>query len=466
MVRDQYFFCGIAGSGMRPLAMYLHGRGCKVSGSDRSFDQGRFSDVAAKLKERGIAIFPQDGSGLTFPEQILVTSSAVEAQIPDVLAAKTVGAQHKIRAEVLSDVTNNARLSCGIAGTSGKSTTTSMLAHILVTTGHDPSVVNGAPMLNELDADGQPQGWRVGTQGPFVTEVDESDGSIAMYTPSVGVITNISEDHKSMDELDVLFTGYAERSHEAVLGIDSEPVAAIAARLACDQFKSFGLTSDADFTAGTIEHSHDGLSTEVRTRAGDTAPLHLPMIGTFNISNALAAIAAASFLDVTLSDACAVLQSFAGTARRLQPVGRAGGVTVIDDFAHNPDKIKASLSTLTEHYPRLHVMYQPHGYGPLRSMHDLYQKAFASSLRKDDTLTITEPVYFGGTVEPSEDARLVAEELSAQGCRACYIAHRDLFAESLEANSGEAVIVMGARDDSLTPFAQSLVEAIGQKSLS
>ncbi|MEM6914388.1 MAG: Mur ligase domain-containing protein, partial [Pseudomonadota bacterium] len=259
-----YFFCGVGGSGMRPLAEFLRAGGHAVAGSDRSFDQGRFADIAQRLRGMGVSLYPQDGSGLTSPNQILVTSSAVEPTIPDVAAAQRIGARQIIRAELLAELTNSAPISCGVAGTSGKSTTTGMLAHILSETGRDPSVVNGAVMLGQQGTDRTPQGWRRGESDLFVAEVDESDGSIARYDPSVGVITNISEDHKSMEELMLLFGGYAERSTHAVLGIDSEPVAAIAQDLPSGNASTFRLvTASFDKTAKLWQiHSPNLISIE------------------------------------------------------------------------------------------------------------------------------------------------------------------------------------------------------------
>ncbi|MEM0928718.1 MAG: Mur ligase family protein [Pseudomonadota bacterium] len=459
MNAQNYFFCGIGGSGMRPLAEFLRASGHEVAGSDRSFDQGRFPEIAERLRGMGISLSPQDGSGLHAAEQILVTSSAVEPTIPDVAAAHRVGARHMIRAELLSELTNAAPRSCGVAGTSGKSTTTGMLAHILAETGRDPSVVNGAVML------GASQGWRKGASDLFVAEVDESDGSIARYNPSVGVITNISEDHKSMDELEVLFGGYAERSGHTVLGIDSQPVAAIAARLPQQKVTGFSLGDhpEADLLAEDLGRDGRFLTARVTRRGGERASLRLPLIGQFNVSNALAALAASEIFGVPLGEGTASLESFAGTARRLEQVGEHRGVTVIDDFAHNPDKIGASIKTLTEHFPGLFLIYQPHGYGPLHSFRPLYEDAFAEALRPADTLLVTEPVYFGGTVEKTDDAQRLVETLTDRSLNAHYAENREAFRSLAdEARSGDAVVVMGARDDSLSDFARSLLGDLQQ----
>ena len=463
MTKRSYFFCGVGGSGMLPLAMYLRETGHTVQGSDRAIDQGRADEVRARLEAAGIEIFPQDGSGLSSKDQVLVTSSAVEATIPDVAAAQALGADHMIRAQLLSQLTNEAEVSCGIAGTSGKSTTTAMLAHILTTCARDPAVVNGAPILNFEDTEGRPMGWR-GGGGAFVCEVDESDGSIARYNPSVGVILNVSEDHKPMAELKELFGGFAERSGRAVLGIDSEPVAAIAESLPRDKVVSCSLTGEADFSVSVLETVSEGFDVDVRTPSGEVK-LRLPMIGSFNVGNALAAMAAASELGVAPGDAAAALGSFKGSARRLQTMGSARGVTVIDDFAHNPEKIEGSIGALRKHYERLFLFYQPHGYGPLASFRGLYEDAFAASLGPDDELFVSEPAFFGGTVTKTDDAQVLVRNVAARGANTRFAESRDVFLQEISrAQAGDAVIIMGARDDSLTTFAKKALTTLEKAS--
>jgi UDP-N-acetylmuramate--alanine ligase len=461
MAEQRYFFCGIGGSGMLPLAMFLHESGEEVVGSDRAFDQGRNGFLAERLTAAGIPLFPQDGSGLTASEQVLVTSSAVEATIPDVEKAHRLGCDHRLRADLLSSLLNGRQVSCGVAGTSGKSTTTAMLAHILSEAGPPPAVINGAPMLNVRGGDGAARAWQFDANGPFVCEVDESDGTIAKYDPSVGVVLNISEDHKSLAELESLFRGYLERSGTCVIGIDS-PVSRTLAGDVPDAI-TFSLDDpQATYFAEGIERSEEGLTARVKGPGGASADLGLPLIGTFNIANALGAIAAAGVLGVAMPEAVSALGGFAGSARRLETLGVTALGTVIDDFAHNPDKIGASLRALHHHYPRVTLLYQPHGYGPLRMYTDLYEKAFRDHLRPDDRFIITEPVYFGGTVTRSDDAERIASGLSEAGLDAHYVGSRDEAGDLLRARPGEAVVVMGARDDGLTLFARELVNRFGR----
>ncbi|WP_237478519.1 glutamate ligase domain-containing protein [Lichenibacterium dinghuense] len=463
-----YFFCGIGGSGMSPLAAIVRARGARVAGSDRSRDQGRTPEKFAALEARGFTLFPQDGSGLTSADQILVVSAAVEDTVPDVVAARRAGASIVTRPELLSELFNAAGLRVGVAGTSGKSTTTGMIGLILHRAGLDPTVMNGAEMKDFAGPDGAAPSAVVGAGEAFVSEVDESDGSIRLYAPSVAVVNNMSLDHKPMDELRPLFLGFVARAERAVLNLDNDETAALA-REAGERAFTYSLRDPAaDLRAEAPRFRPDGVDFAVTlaARAGRpaaTASVSLAVPGLHNVSNALAALAAALACGVPLGEAAAALGGFSGIRRRLDVVGTAGGVTVIDDFAHNPDKIAATLQTLHAFPGRLLVMFQPHGYGPLRLMGDDLAAGFAAGLAADDVLVMPEPVYFGGTVDRSVGSRAVAERIAAAGRRAEALADRAACGARLTAlaRPGDRIVVMGARDDTLSVFARGLLERLG-----
>src|SRR5689334_20099757 len=199
--KGPYFFCGIGGSGMLPLALILKARGYQVEGSDRSLDAGRTASKFEFLEQRGIRLHPQDGSGVTSKEQLLVTSAAVEDTVPDVVAARALGCPEVKRPQLLAELVNSSRFSIAVGGTSGKSTTTGMIGWILYATRRDPTVMNGAVMKNFVAGDFPFASAIIGVTDSdlFVSEVDESDGSIALYKPTVAVLNNIALDHKSMD---------------------------------------------------------------------------------------------------------------------------------------------------------------------------------------------------------------------------------------------------------------------------
>src|SRR5436309_6307686 len=218
MILDKpYFFCGIGGSGMLPLALILRGHGATVSGSDRALDQGRTAAKFEFLNSREIALYPQDGSGVTGADQTVVISAAVEDTVPDVVAARRLGAPLTTRAELLAQLFNAAPASIGVAGTSGKSTVTGMIGWMLTELRRDPTIMNGAVMKNLVSAEAPFASARVGASGLFVSEVDESDSSIARYTPYVAVVNNISLDHKTMDELRTLFRDFVIKAQIAIL---------------------------------------------------------------------------------------------------------------------------------------------------------------------------------------------------------------------------------------------------------
>ncbi len=459
-----YFFCGVGGSGMLPLALIVKAQGHAVAGSDRALDQGRLGAKFDYLAREGVALFAQDGSGLTRAEQILVVSGAVEETIADVVAARRLGAIILTRAELLASLFNAAQTSIAIGGTSGKSTTTAMLGWILERVGLAPTIMNGAVMKNFATPEAPFASARIGAGDLFVAEVDESDGSIARYVPRIAVINNIALDHKTMDELRRLFADFAGRAETAILNLDNAETASIVRALPAGKARTFGLeNADADLCAmGVAAHAEGVSCTLVERKSGARARLDLRVIGRHNIANALAAISAALACGVGLADAAAALSAFAGVSRRLEFIGAAKGVTVIDDFAHNPDKITASLAALHEYAGRLIVFFQPHGFGPLKLMKTELIEAFVRGLAGQDMLLMTEPVYYGGTTDRSISSIDIVEGVRAGGREARLCESREACAEALiaSARAGERIVVMGARDDTLTLFAKALVERL------
>ncbi|MEJ0028423.1 MAG: Mur ligase family protein [Rhizomicrobium sp.] len=458
-----YFFCGIGGSGMLPLALIVKAHGHAVAGSDRALDQGRLAEKFDYLRRAGIELFPQDGSGVTSPEAIVVTSAAVEGNIPDVQAARRIGATLMLRAELLSQLFNEAPNAIGVAGTSGKSTTTGMIGWILSACGLDPTVMNGAVMLNFASEDAPFASALVGNSDLFVSEVDESDGSIARYSPRVAVLNNVALDHKSMDELRALFRAFVAKADLAVMNLDNDETATLAYEVPKGKRLTYSLSNPkADLLAEDIEPLRDGIAFRVSERNGDApVTLRLAVPGRHNVSNALAAIGAARAAGVALEEAAKALERFRGIRRRLEIVGEAGGVTVYDDFAHNPDKIAATLATLHDFPGRLLVLFQPHGFGPLKLMKDQFIDCFARNLAAADALVMPEPVYFGGTVDRSVSSVDIVRGVEAGGRAAYVFPDREACgAKLLElAREGDRIVVMGARDDTLSQFAATLIEA-------
>ncbi|MBL6852379.1 MAG: UDP-N-acetylmuramate--alanine ligase [Alphaproteobacteria bacterium] len=459
-----YFFCGVGGSGMLPLALIVKSRGAPVSGSDRALDQGRLAAKFDYLRQAGVTLFPQDGSGITSKDAILVTSAAVEDTIPDVQAARRAGAKHQLRAELLAELFNESPNAIGVAGTSGKSTTTGMIGWVLHALGADPTVMNGAVMKNFATSDAPFASALVGKGDLFVSEVDESDGSIARFHPRVAVLNNIALDHKSMDELRDLFRAFVHKAELAIINLDNKETAALAAELPVSRKLTYSVDgAKADLQARDIEPLSNGIAFTVSERnAAAPIRVHLKVPGRHNVSNALASIGAARAAGFSLQEAADALATFEGIARRLDVVGTAGGITVIDDFAHNPDKITATLATLHDFPGRLLVMFQPHGFGPLRLMKDQFIETFARDLRPEDVLLMPEPVYFGGTVDRSVSSMDIVRGVEAAGGNAHVFSDRAACGDWLvaAARPGDRIIVMGARDDTLSHFAAELLNRL------
>jgi len=458
---DQYFFCGIGGSGMLPLAAILRAGGARVAGSDRSLDAGRLAPKFDYLRSLGIALAPQDGSGLA-EGMTLVTSAAVEITIPDVVRAHELGLAQLTRPELLAKLLNAAQKSIAVGGTSGKSTVTGMVGWILHALHRQPTVMNGAVMKNFVSPSAPFASALVGDPELFVSEVDESDGSIALYGPTVAVLGNISLDHKEMDELRLLFGGFLGSAGKAVINLDDPEARLLAETLPEENRIGFGFDSPGATLVGRkLELLPDGLQFTVDLD-GEQHCVSLQVPGRHNAMNALAALGAVHALGVPIDQAATALSRFAGLKRRLETVGTAGGVTVIDDFAHNPDKVAATLATLTAQPGRLLIMFQPHGYGPLAKMGEEMAATFAAGMREDDRLYLPDPVYQGGTVDRSRGSDWLAEAIRAAGGHAEHIPERAAVGERLLANAlpGDRIAILGARDDTLSEFAEEMVRRL------
>jgi UDP-N-acetylmuramate--alanine ligase len=453
-----YFFCGIGGSGMLPLANIVRDAGATVAGSDRALDQGRLAPKFEWLQSLGIDLFAQDGSGLVSSDQILIASAAIEDSVPDIAKAKALGCQRMTRAELLAHLFNAAPRSVAVGGTSGKSTVTGMIGWILTEAGLDPTIMNGAVMKNFV-ADNTPfASARVGQGDVFVSEVDESDGSIALFTPEVAVLNNVSLDHKSLEELRQLFGDFAKGAKCCVWNADDAETVALIEPMGLAGAISFGFASQADIRASDITEFPLGSRFTLHAK-GETHQVDLIVPGRHNIANALAAIASATALGVPVAQAIGGVQSFNGLARRFDIVGSVNDITVIDDFGHNPDKIAATLSTLKAFPGRIIAFFQPHGYGPIRVMGAKLAAVFADMLGEDDHLILCDPVYFGGTVDKSIGSQSITDAAVTSGRNAEYIpAREDCGNRIVElAKPGDRIVIMGARDDTLSGFATDVL---------
>jgi UDP-N-acetylmuramate--alanine ligase len=282
-----------------------------------------------------------------------------------------------------------------------------------------------------------------------VVEADESDGSLVRYTPAVGVILNLQRDHKEMTEVAAIFATLRARAREALVVGDAENL---------DQFAGgalrFGFGPNADIRGEDVELGPNSS----RFRVGDTR-FELSVPGQHNVANALAAIAACRVVGVELEDMAGPLANFTGIGRRFQSVGKARGVEVIDDFAHNAEKITAAIRTAKLRARRVLAIYQPHGYGPTRFLRRDFVATFARELKPDHRLFMLEVYFVGGTATRDFSSADIVAEIAALGTIAEFAPSRDQLVGRIaqEARPGDLVLVMGARDPSLSELAYALL---------
>jgi len=447
----RFHYAGLGGSGMSALAQFQAMGGGRASGSDRGFDRGERPESQAQLERLGIAVTPQDGSGVDAETAALVVSTAIEETVPDVRAARAHGVPIVHRSELLAHFVAGER-TIAVSGTSGKSTVVAMTFEALRGAGRDPSVITGGELV-ALQREGLwGNAWR-GRSGLLVVEADESDGSLVRYAPAVSVVLNLQRDHRETGEVARMFEIFAARTREAlVLGEDPTLAALLPGAT------TFGFGAGCDVRGRDVVLEEDGATFRV-----DRTRFRLPVPGAHNVRNALAAIAVARVLDVPLADLVEPLAKFAGVGRRFQSLGKVHGVEVIDDFAHNPAKIAAALATAQRRARRVLAIYQPHGYGPTRFLRADFVRMFSKCLRPEDRAFWLEVFYAGGTAVRDFSSADIVAEIVAAGAEAEFAPTREsLTARIVEiAEEGDLVLVMGARDPSLTEFAKGVLAALG-----
>lgn len=450
----KYYFVGIGGSGMSGIAQVLKAQGHEVMGSDRSYDRGLNAALYNKLKAQGIKLVPQDGSALDESVDYVVFSTAVEKTNPERVKAEALKRTIMMRAELLAQMVNASR-TVAIGGTSGKSTTAAMTAWILYYAGLDPTVINGGNMINFV-SDTMVGNARLGHSDIMCIEADESDGTIELYRPVVGAVTNISKDHKDIPELQRLFREFADKTKEAFV-VSADCPNSVAAGFQHKNLVTYGIQQRADVMAKKIQL----MNAETSFHVDGTAFL-LRTPGLHNVSNALVAIAAARAMGVSDGVSSKALAEFQGVTRRLQLVGTARGVTVIDDFAHNPEKIAASVEAIRPRARRIIGIFQPHGFGPMRHMRAEMVQTCAREFSGEHVLFMTEIFYAGGTVVRDISSEQIVEDIVKAGGNAKCIPTRPEIVKAVTAiaQPGDVVLVMGARDDTLTDFCHQILEAL------
>ncbi len=440
-------FAGIAGSGMSALAQFVAMKGGAASGSDRAFDRGQQGPARERLEALGIGIHPQDGAGLEGDCAALVVSTAVEDTVPDVAAAKRLGVPILHRSELLAHLVARHR-TIAITGTSGKSTTTAMVFELLRGAGLDPSVITGGDLL-ALQAEGLWGNAWAGTSDLLVIEADESDGSVVRYRPAVGVVLNLQKDHKEETEVAAMFEAFRANVREALVVGEAENL-----RFLREGATLFGFGPETHVRGAEVD-----LGPESTRFTVEGHPFELQVPGLHNVENALAALAACRALGLRLPGLSAPLAGFQGVGRRFQVLGARHGVTVVDDFGHNPAKIAASLRTARRRSERTLAVFQPHGFGPLRFLRAELAAMFAAELRAADRLWLLEAHYAGGTAVKDVSSADLAGDLQSLHVAAAFLESRTALIDAVAsaARPGDLVLIMGARDPSLTDLSREIL---------
>lgn len=440
------FFIGIAGSGMSALAQYLKGIDKNVSGSDRYFKANEYNEIKNKLEAEGINCFEQNGEGIHASMQLVVVSTAIEETVAEVQKAKQLNIPILKRSELLALIAQSKK-TIAIGGTSGKSTTVAMLFDILEYAGLQPGIVSGAG-LTRLIKQNKIGNAQVGEGAWLIIEADESDGSIIEYKPEIGVLLNVEKDHKDLPELMQLFTQFKSNSKTFIVNQNNT----LAATLSQNFQQDFSLdeSSNAGFLMKDFNQLHFEISFSVHQ-----IKFTLNALGKHNAENALAAIAVANYIGIKLNVCADALQQYEGIYRRHQIIGNKNGVTVIDDYAHNPAKCAASIKACKPIAEKLIAWFQPHGYGPTKFLRNDFVNEIAAALRPQDEIWMSEIFYAGGTTVKDISANDLISDLKALHKNAFFVEHRDDFPKSIQShlNKSCVVLLMGARDPGLADFA-------------
>ncbi|MFN7952498.1 MAG: UDP-N-acetylmuramate--L-alanine ligase [bacterium] len=433
-------FVGVGGSGMSGIAEVLVNLGYRVSGSDLADNA-----VTRRLASLGIAIHQgHDAKNVIAANaQVVVVSTAVKRDNPEVVEARRRGIPVIPRAEMLAELMRM-KYGVAIAGSHGKTTTTSLTAAVLQAGGLDPTVVIGGRLM------GQGTGARLGKGEFLVAEADESDGSFLHLAPTIAVVTNIDREHMdhhhTMEALRAAFVTFLNKVPFyglTILNLDHPAVQGILPEIE-KRWVTYGFSAQADYTASDIELAARRSSFVVRRRGEDLGAVTLGLAGLHNVQNSLAVVAIADELGIPFSAVRDALSSFQGIERRFQVLGEERGVLVVDDYGHHPAEIRATLEAARAGWDRrIVVAFQPHRYTRTRDLAEEFHGAFHQS----DVLVVTS--IYAASEEPLPG---VSGETLAEGVR--IHGHRDVrYAASLDdvldvlaetVRDGDMVLTLGA----------------------
>ena len=431
-------FVGIGGIGMSGIAEVLINLGYDVTGSDLTA-----TDITQRLAGLGARIFSGHQAANLSSADVVVTSTAVKADNPEVLEAHRRNIPVIPRAEMLAELLKM-KMSVAVSGSHGKTTTTSMIATVLATGGLDPTMVIGGKLAS-IGSNA-----KIGDGEVIVAEADESDGSFLKLSPSLAVITNIDLEHldyyRGIEEIREAFLTFANivPFYGATVICYDDQNAQTIFPLIKRRFITYGLAAGADYRAKNIAYVGRGSSFAVFYRDELLGEISLNVPGLFNIYNSLAAIAVARELDMPFPAIAAGLLRFLGVHRRLEVQGEIGGVTVLDDYGHHPTEIRATLAAVRQAWGgRIIVVFQPHRYTRTRGLFEEFLTAFADA----DLLLVMDIYPAGETAIPGVSAALLCAGIRDRGQKnAVYLGDFEAAVAYLEENavSGDVVVTLGA----------------------
>ncbi len=454
LFKDKVHFIGIAGIGMSAIAQVLLDD-YEVSGSDRAFDNNIDLEFKALLENINIKIHKQDGSGIDKNTNLVIYSSSIESNIPDLQKAKELNITCIHRSDMLATIFNKG-YGIAISGTSGKTTSCAFLGYMLYRSNFDPKMINGGKAINFCEM-GLIGNAYCGKTKHIVIEADESDGTLVKYIPNISIITNIDLDHKPIEELYSLFTSFANNTKDyLIINADCLHTRNIAHSFANKNIISFGLDKSADYVIGDILLNKDSSSFSLNKDG-----FRLSISGYHNILNCIPSIIVGDILNIKRDIIKDSILGFKGVEGRLNIVNTIKGIDIISDYAHNPSKIRASIECVRIDREGIIVIFQPHGFAPTRLMRDDYIKTFTDCLTDKDIIFITEILYQGGTVDRDISSREIVEAINKGDKLAYFFYSREDIINFLNRNptllsDKQAILVMGARDNTLRDFSRGI----------
>ncbi len=440
-----YFFIGVAGTGMSAIAQYLAGTGKKVAGSDRQFKKGEKQHVEIQLNNEGVDTFPQDGSGITSETGVFIVSTAIEESNVEYQKALKLNIPIVHRADLLAAICRTKK-TIAVSGTSGKSTTSAMICHIMEQAGKPISFIGGAGLV-ALQEKGKIGNAIAADSDWLVIEADESDGSLVKYQPETGVILNIDKDHKEISELEDIFATFKKNIKGKLIVNQSHARTKMFSENLDDDF---GIEANCGFNA--TDFCKEGFKINFKI---NSVSFEVPVLGQHNMENAVAAVAACYQMGIPIEESAKALKNYKGIYRRHQLIGQPGGVYLIDDYAHNPAKLAASIKACQFPESKLIVWFQPHGFTPTKFLRTEFVNEISEALREHDEVWMSEIYYAGGTVTKDISANDLIQDIKRTHSNAYFVEDRNELPSLLKQrlNNGDVLLLTGARDPSLADFA-------------